>query len=108
VIEPEYVPAASVATEALAVTVAGPEPPAGSTESHETFAVAVQPSEPPPPLAIPNVWGAGSDPPTEAAKERFGGLTTSTGDASGTPLATGRYKVRFENLKSMWMTVTAS
>jgi hypothetical protein len=33
---------------------------------------------------------------------------TSSGDASGTPLATGRYAVRFESLHSIWMTVTAN
>jgi hypothetical protein len=33
---------------------------------------------------------------------------TSTGDASGKPLAAGRYRVRVENLHSFWLTVTAS
>ena len=46
--------------------------------------------------------------PHQTLTQRYRIYATSTGDASGPPLATGRYKARFENLHSIWVTVTAS
>ncbi len=46
--------------------------------------------------------------PHQVLTQQYTIYGTSSGDASGTPLATGRYAVRFENLHAIWMTVTAS
>jgi hypothetical protein len=46
--------------------------------------------------------------PLQTLTQQYTIYATSTGDASGNPLAVGRYKVRFENLKTVSMTVTAS
>lgn len=46
--------------------------------------------------------------PLQTLTQQYTIYATSSGDASGTPLATGRFNVRFENLHSIWMTVTAS
>jgi hypothetical protein len=46
--------------------------------------------------------------PHQSLTQRYRIYATSTGDASGSPLAAGRYKARFENLHSMWVTVPAS
>ena len=46
--------------------------------------------------------------PHQVLTQQYTIYATSSGDASGTALATGRYAVRFENLHSMWMTVTAN
>jgi hypothetical protein len=45
--------------------------------------------------------------PHQTLTQQYTIYATATGDASGAPLATGRYKARFENLHSTWMTVTA-
>ncbi|MDQ1463993.1 MAG: hypothetical protein QOC73_934 [Actinomycetota bacterium] len=46
--------------------------------------------------------------PHQTLTQRYRIYATSTGDASGSPLAAGRYRARFENLHSMWVTVPAS
>jgi hypothetical protein len=46
--------------------------------------------------------------PHQMLTQRYRIYATSTGDASGSPLAPGRYTARFENLHSIWVTVTAS
>ena len=46
--------------------------------------------------------------PHQTLTQQYRIYATSTGDASGPPLATGRYTARFENLHSIWVTVTAS
>jgi hypothetical protein len=46
--------------------------------------------------------------PLQTLTQQYTIYATSTGDTSGNPLAAGRYNVRFENLKTIWMTVTAS
>jgi hypothetical protein len=46
--------------------------------------------------------------PLQTLTQRYRIYATSTGDASGAPLAPGRYAARFENLHSIWVTVTAS
>jgi hypothetical protein len=46
--------------------------------------------------------------PLQTLTQRYRIYATSTGDASGSPLAPGRYTARFENLHSIWVTVTAS
>jgi hypothetical protein len=45
--------------------------------------------------------------PHQTLTQRYRIYATNTGDASGTPLKPGRYTARFENLHSMWVTVTA-
>jgi hypothetical protein len=46
--------------------------------------------------------------PLQTLTQQYRIYATSTGDASGSPLAPGRYTARFENLYSVWVTVTAS
>ncbi len=46
--------------------------------------------------------------PHQVLTQQYTIYATSSGDASGAPLAIGRYAVRFENLHSIWMTVTAN
>ena len=46
--------------------------------------------------------------PHQTLTQQYTIYATQTGDASGAPLAPGRYTARFENLHSMWVTVTAS
>ncbi len=46
--------------------------------------------------------------PLQTLTQQYTIYATSSGDGSGTPLATGRYRVHFENLHTIWMTVTAS
>jgi hypothetical protein len=45
--------------------------------------------------------------PHQVLTQRYRIYATNTGDASGTPLKPGRYTARFENLHSIWVTVTA-
>jgi len=46
--------------------------------------------------------------PHQALTQQYRIYATTTGDASGAPLPTGRYKAEFENLHKIWMTVTGS
>jgi hypothetical protein len=46
--------------------------------------------------------------PLQTLTQQYTIYATKTGDASGAPLGVGRYTVRFENLHSIWLTVTAS
>ncbi|HTK16250.1 MAG TPA: hypothetical protein VL769_07645 [Acidimicrobiia bacterium] len=46
--------------------------------------------------------------PLQTLTQRYRIYATSTGDASGSPLAPGRYTARFENLHSIPVTVTAA
>jgi hypothetical protein len=45
--------------------------------------------------------------PHQVLTQQYTIYATTSGDASGSALATGHYAVRFENLHSIWMTVTA-
>ena len=45
--------------------------------------------------------------PHQTLTQRYRIYATNTGDASGAPLEPGRYTARFENLHSIWVTVTA-
>jgi hypothetical protein len=45
--------------------------------------------------------------PLQTLTQPYTIYATTTGDASGQPLAIGRYRARFENLHSNWVTVTA-
>jgi hypothetical protein len=46
--------------------------------------------------------------PLQTLTQQYTIYATKTGDASGAPLGIGRYMVRFENLHSIWLTVTAN
>jgi hypothetical protein len=46
--------------------------------------------------------------PLQTLTQQYTIYSTKTGDASGAPLGVGRYMVRFENLHSIWLSVTAS
>lgn len=72
-----------------------------------------------PPVLTPEPGGAAIAPgvcaqmaevmsPHQTLTQQYRIYATATGDASGAPLATGRYKARFENLHPIWVTVTAS
>jgi len=71
-----------------------------------------------PPVLTPENGGAAIAPgvcaqmaqvmsPLQTLTQHYTIYATTTGDASGKPLAVGRYRARFENLRSIWVTVTA-
>jgi hypothetical protein len=76
------VPGASPFVVTETVAVAGPEPEDGLIPNQVAFSAAVQLSVPLPLFAIPNVFVAGSGPPTAPVNESDVGLTTSVGDAA--------------------------
>ena len=77
-----YVPGARPLVVTATVAVAGPLPEDGLTPNQVAFSAAVQLSVPEPLFEIPNVFDAGSGPPTDAVNESDVGLTTSVGDAA--------------------------
>ena len=46
--------------------------------------------------------------PLQTLVQQYEIYATTTGDASGEPLAVGNYRVRFANLHRIWLSVTAS
>jgi hypothetical protein len=71
-----------------------------------------------PPVLTPENGGAAIAPgvcaqmaqvmsPLQTLTQQYTIYATTTGDASGAPLAIGRYRARFENLHSIWVTITA-
>src|SRR5690348_16577831 len=67
--------------------VAAPVPLAGESESQLALSDALQESVPVPPFEMPSDCDGGLVPPTDPAKLRLVGLTTSTGAAAVLPYA---------------------
>ena len=76
-----YVPAESPAIDGVTVSVAGADPDAGETLSHDTDSDAVKLSVPPPVLVMLAVCAAGLAPPTVALNVMLVAETASAGVA---------------------------
>jgi hypothetical protein len=74
----------------VTVTVPASEPEPGDTASHGASSVAVQLSDPTPPLETASVLAAGLAPPCTAVKLRLPGVTAITGASGSLTQVIGR------------------